>query len=803
MFREREKKEDMSESNSIYLEKAKEAFMSNGVSSGRMYTFHPSAPYLYYIMYDPKLRTSGFYEYNYSDPATFKPHRIGEELLASSLGTLSKEEELLRERMRENLTGVTSYTFNAKTLDFLVPSGRTLILYNVADPAHPTMRVVWEGCTEPRLDTKLSADGRFVSYVYDSDLWILPLCASSGKPVKVTDSKVRPNLTCACADYILEEEFSLYTGYFVSPANPSGAPNEYRILYFEDDSNDVEDYTPPPIPAGFAVAENTEIPETVKYPKPGAPNSRLTLCMMDLCVGDDGTVSVRRVGRVDQTLGGLYPNAEYFARVGWCRDGRRVYLQVLDRRQRNLDVVLVKADAFFGSASELENAVTVMKRQKDAHWINVFDVFEELDDGSFIWASEEHPNGFMRLVRLVPERGGASYRCVDLFESSEELYAANGSVSVDQKNKRVAFVGYEKPPLQKRCFVVSYEGNDVTTVKTPMRVSSDKFSISDYAVKFAEDGKSAIFAFEQSSIDAAPFVSITQATFVPEKGPCGGCGVESKFVVPLFSSELPENKVRPQAFSFYSMRRGERLYGFYFAPPVPMCEKCPVAVSIYGGTHAKIVNDEYAFAFHPQRQLYAANGLYVVCLDNVGSFNRGHKFESHIDERMGTIEIDDQIEALHYLAYTLKVPIDLSRVAIFGWSYGGYMSLMGIAQHPEVFKVSLVGAPVTMWEEYDTGYTERYMGVPTTPEVKRAYQRGSVFTYLDGIPKDKARIAIVHGISDENVHIDHTLALTKRLREMGVPFEIRAYPGERHGFRKPENIFSYHAFYLEFLLKNI
>ena len=784
--------------NIYYRKKVIDAFMTKGVSNGRMYTFHPSAPYLYYIMHDPVLQTSGFYEYNYSDPATSVPHRVGEELLASSLGTLSKEEELLRQRMRENLTGVTTYTFNAKTLDFLIPSGRTLILYNVADPAHPKIRVVWEGCTEPRLDTKLSSDGRFVSYVYDSDLWILPLCAG-GKPVKVTDSKVRPNLTCACADYILEEEFSLYTGYFVRTASPSGNPNEYRILYFEDDSNDVEDYVPPTIPPDFAVVEDPEPAETMKYPKPGAPNSRIILCMMDLSIGDDGAVSVLRVGRVDQTLGGLYPNAEYFVRVGWCKDGERVYIQILDRRQRNLDVILVKADAFFGSASELGNAVTVMKKQKDDHWINVFNVFEELDDGSFIWASEEDPNGFMRLVRLIPECGGTSYKCVDIFESSEALYAVNGTVSVDQKNKRVAFVGYEKTPLQKRCFVVSYDGNDTTPIKTPVRVSSDKFSISDFAVKFAEDGKSAIFAFEQSSIDAAPVASISQVMFVPEKNPC----VESKFVATLFSSELPEGKVRPQQFSFFSRRHEERLYGFYFAPTEPVSEKSPVAVSIYGGTHAKIVNDEYAFAFNPQRQLYAANGMYVVCLDNVGSFNRGHKFESHIDEKMGTIEIDDQIEALHYLAYSLKLPIDLSRVAIFGWSYGGYMSLMAIAQHPEVFKVSLVGAPVTMWEEYDTGYTERYMGVPTTPEVKRAYQRGSVFTYLNGIPKDKARIAIVHGISDENVHIDHTLALTAKLREMGVPFEIRAYPGERHGFRNYEDIISYHVFYLKFLLENI
>lgn len=781
-----------------HTEIVKRAFSREGVSSGRMYTFHPSAPYLYYIMSDPKANTSGFYEYDYSNPASSKPRRIADEIFGALTKKLSKEEELLRERTREHFTGVTTYTFNPKTLDFLIPFGRTLIIYNVSEPANPKIRVVWEGCTEPRLDPKLSSDGRFVSYVYDSDLWILPLCSDSAsvKPVKVTDSKARPNFTCACADYILEEEFSLYTGYFVCPTCPPSRPNEYRILYFEDDSSGVDDYVE------YNDPSSDKPPEVQKYPRVGTPNPRVTLCMMDLTVSTDGAVNVLRVGRVDKTLCGLYPNAEYFARLGWCRDGQRVYAQVLDRRQRNLDVVFINADAFFGNEKEFGNAVTVAKRQVDEHWINIFDMFEELEDGSFIWASEEHPNGFMRLVRLIPGKDDAPYECVNLFESSESLYAVNGSITIDEKSKLIAFLGYENPPLQKRCFVVSYENDDSALIRRPVRVSSDKLGVSSFGAKFAGDGKSAVFVFEQSSSSTAPLAVVSQINFVPDESSCG-CAVDVKPIDTLFESKYDSDLICPQMFDFVSKRHHEHLYGCYFAPKKPMCEKCPVVVSIYGGTHCKLVNDEYATAFNVQRQLYAASGMYVVCLDNVGSFNRGHKFESYIDEKMGTIEIDDQIEALHYLAEDLKLPIDLSRVAVFGWSYGGYMSLMAIAQHPEVFKVSLVGAPVTFWEAYDTGYTERYMGIPTTDKVKEAYKAGSVFTYIDGIPKDKARIAIVHGLSDENVHFEHTQALVEKLKSMGVPFEIRTYPGQRHCFRKIEDIIAYQSFYLDFLLKNI
>ena len=793
------------------------AYSHGGVNSGRMYTFHPSAPYLYFIMNDPARRTSGFYECDYSRPGPLKPRLVGAELLGRPTYPFSKEEALLRERQREGLVGVTTYTFNAETHDFLIPSGRSLVIYNVTDPARPRVRTVWADCAEPRMDPKLSADGRFVTYVYDSDLWVLPLHSNTGTtitdavtcaPTRVTNSKVRPHLRCACADYILEEEFSLYTGYFVCPR--SVGDNVYRILYFEDDDAGVEDFAMP------SYSSYSEAADVTKYPRVGTPNPRVTLCMMDVAVSTDGSGAVRvlRVGRADQTLRGLYPRAEYFTRLGWTRDGKRIYVQLVDRRQRSLALVLIDADAFFGEQHAFAGAVTVVKEQTDEHWINIFNVFEELEDGSFIWASEEHPNGFMRLVRLIPNSteaaaAGKPYKCVDLFESSEALYAMNGTVVVDEKSKLIAFTGYEESPLQVRCFVVPY-GNSNCAPSKPIRVSSDKFSISAYGAKFYADGKSAIFAFEQSSFDIAPFAVITHANFASDNESSAPkltttTTTSAATVGTLFEpTPIDPSMVRPQAFSFVSKRHGERLYGCYFAPRQPMSkEKCPVVVSIYGGTHTKIVGDDYRTASHEQRQLYAAEGMYVVCLDNVGSFNRGHKFESHIDEKMGTVELLDQIDALHYLAEDAGLPIDLDRVAIFGWSYGGYMSLMAIAQHPEVFKVALAGAPVTLWEAYDTAYTERYMGIPTTDAIKQAYDAGSVLTYAKNIPKDKARIAIVHGLSDENVHFVHTSIFMNKLQEMCTPFELRIFPDERHCFRKFENVVCYQTFYLEFLLKNI
>lgn len=131
--------------------------------------------------------------------------------------------------------------------------------------------------------------------------------------------------------------------------------------------------------------------------------------------------------------------------------------------------------------------------------------------------------------------------------------------------------------------------------------------------------------------------------------------------------------------------------------------------------------------------MLAAQGYCVVCVDSRGSRHRGVHFESHIWRRMGRVELADQVEMLRSLANELDF-IDMDRVAIHGWSYGGYLSLMGLIQYPDVFKAAIAGAPVTNWELYDTGYTERYMDLPE--ENKQGYSAGSVLSYVQQFPDE-------------------------------------------------------------------
>ncbi len=141
----------------------------------------------------------------------------------------------------------------------------------------------------------------------------------------------------------------------------------------------------------------------------------------------------------------------------------------------------------------------------------------------------------------------------------------------------------------------------------------------------------------------------------------------------------------------------------------------------------------YSAVRHCRRHLLASEGYITVAFDSRGSRHRGVAFESHISRRLGQVEIADQVEALQWLAENTDF-IDMSRIAVHGWSYGGYLSLMALAQRPDIFKCAIAGAPVTNWQLYDTGYTERYMDTPqNNPE---GYRLGNVMTHIDSFPNE-------------------------------------------------------------------
>lgn len=245
------------------------------------------------------------------------------------------------------------------------------------------------------------------------------------------------------------------------------------------------------------------------------------------------------------------------------------------------------------------------------------------------------------------------------------------------------------------------------------------------------------------------------------------------------SADLVKCLPAPALLSFPTSDGTETLHAALYRPdplihgPGPY----PLVCAVYGGPHVQRVNRSWSQSADMRAQRLRSLGFCVVKCDNRGSSRRGLAFESAIARRLGRLEVLDQVAAVRQLI--VRGIVDPSRVGVYGWSYGGYLSAMCLCRAPDVFHVAVAGAPVTSWDGYDTHYTERYMGLPS--DNPAGYRESAVF---DHVPNMRGKLMIVHGLIDENVHFRHTSRLINKLIAAGKDYDLLIFPEERHSPRR-------------------
>jgi dipeptidyl-peptidase-4 len=221
-------------------------------------------------------------------------------------------------------------------------------------------------------------------------------------------------------------------------------------------------------------------------------------------------------------------------------------------------------------------------------------------------------------------------------------------------------------------------------------------------------------------------------------------------------------------------------------PDFDPAKRYPVLMFVYGGPGSQTVTDGWGGNNYLWHLLLTQKGYVVASVDNRGTGARGRAFRKVVYGQLGVLETVDQGAAARALA---RLPyVDPARVGIWGWSYGGFMSLNAIFQHPDVFKTAIAVAPVTHWKFYDTIYTERYMGLPGANAA--GYAKGSPITYVRGL---KGNLLVVHGSGDDNVHYQNTEVLVDSLVAAQRPFQLMVYPNRTHGIfgnGAPEHLFA-------------
>ncbi|MGQ2990779.1 MAG: S9 family peptidase [Brevundimonas sp.] len=656
--------------------------------------------------------------------------------LVPDAGELSEAEKARRERMRISQRGVVEYSWDEQGRYILAPLEGDIYLAS-RPTAGETSGAVRRLTQTPadEIDAKVSPKGNFVSFVRDQNLFFIDL-ASGAETAVTTEGK--DLITWATAEFIAQEELDRDTGYWWSP------DEKYIALQRTDES------TVDVIPRLDITGGGARTIEQ-RYPRAGRPNAVVDLYVQDRAAGT----------RVKVDLG-ANPDI-YLARVNWSDDGRTLYVQRLSRDQKTLDLL---------SVDPATGASRVIASQTSDAWVSLNHDFKALKDGSFIWSSEE--TGWRHLY--LYDRNGRRLRAITRGE-----YPVKSLNGVNQTTGEVFFTASMKDgkeqPIEQQMFRTS-----LRRTTTPVAVTS----------------AGGWWGVSMNRTATAYVGNYTDLTTPPQSGLYRADGT---FVRWIEQNELKEGHpywpyvARRQEPTFGTLdSHGETLVWMMTTPPgFDPSKRYPVVMQVYGGPSGGGVKKGWQPA---TTQLLNEAGYIVFRLDNRGEGDRSAAFKQALYLKMGQPEVEDQVLAADWLRS--QPYVDADRIAVMGWSYGGFMSLMMGTEPKMGLAAILAGAPPTEWSLYDTAYTERYM---STPEANvEGYAASDVIPRLGNLT---GRLLLMHGMADDNVILENSTRVIDALQARSMPFELMLYPGQRHGVRGNERQLQQWRTYLDFLDRTI
>ena len=563
----------------------------------------------------------------------------------------------------------------------------------------------------PSIDPKFSPDGNRVAYVRKHNLYVRPISGSGERQLTRDKDENRLN---GEVDWVYAEELDVRSNYFWSPDGND-------IAFLQMDESRVPTY---PIVDWLPTHPRVD-PE--KYPTAGDPNPTVQIGVVS---ADGGKVRwIALTGDTDI----------YIPRFGWVRDGL-LWAEVLDRAQDRMDLYFV--DVRSGKSRK------VLTESAPDSWVKVNDDFHVLKSGDrFLWSSWRDGHTHLYLYTFDKQDPLAA-------DAKLERQLTQGDFEVLRVNafddSTVYFSCNQDDPRQQQLYSVKLDGS------APRRVSQLGGT---HAATFAADAKHYIDDF--SATLTPPSVSV--------------CSVGGSCQKVWESHSVSDYGLSQPKFLEFKADDGTPLYGQLLLPPESASAgKVPLIVYVYGGPAAQLVRNEWVGTRGLFHQLLAREGFAVFSVDNRGTPGRDRKFQTAIRQQFGGVELKDQITALEQLLAQYP-QLDRSRVAIWGWSNGGSMTLYALT-HSQVFKAGVSVAPVTDWHNYDSIYTERYLGLPR--DNPQGYENSSLPMAAGQL---HGALLLVHGTSDDNVHFQNSIQMIDALIKAGKQFRFMPYPDKTHG----------------------
>lgn len=559
----------------------------------------------------------------------------------------------------------------------------------------------------------LSPDGKRAAYAYKADVYVLDL--ASGKRTRITTDGQPGKILNGVLDWVYEEEFEFAQAIYWSP-------DSERLAFYRSDESRVPEYN-----LQYWRKSLYPVDYRYKYPKAGEPNSDVSVLVYDVATDKSLRAQTGAVG-ADQ----------YLPRVQWTESGDVLAIQRMNRLQNHWE--LLHCNAATGACQ------TILE-EKDKAYVEVTNNLTYLPGNKgFVTSSER--TGYRHLYLYGFD--GKLQRA--LTSGNWEIAAVYG---VDLAHSLVYFQANKVDAAHKEVYAVSLKGGAPKLLTPGPGTHEAEFS-PDYSY----------FVHTQSTAAGAPVQTLRDASGKTVKVLEDNAALKKK----LADADLPQ-----PVFSKMKVSDSLSLECWTIQPKtLEPGRKYPVLMFCYGGPGAQTVEDQWQGPNYLWFAMLAQQGYIVVSVDNRGTGGRGAAFKKATYGRLGRLESDDQAAAARVLG---KLPyVDASRIGIWGWSFGGYLTSLCLTRYPDLFKAGIAVAPVTNWRYYDSIYTERYLGLPA--DNTAGYDDNSPAVLASRL---KSRYLIVHGTGDDNVHFQNAVQMVNGLVAANIPFESAYYPDRHHG----------------------
>jgi dipeptidyl-peptidase 4 len=701
----------------------------------------PDGSKLTYLQHEPGNAQESLYCY---DPAS----GISAPLIAADklAALVPSTRGLKNDRQRENRVrfGMADYQWSPDSGSLLFDALGQLWLYDLAAGRGRQMT----DARAPSSDPKFSPDGKYLSYVRGHNLYLRPV--AGGAEVALSRNG-GPDLLNGEVDWLYSEELDVRSNYFWSP-------DASQILYLQMNEAPVPQY-----PVVDWIPTHPEV-EQERYPKAGDPNPTVKLMLR----GRDGAAR-----QIDLGLKGDF----YIPRFGWARPGL-AWAMVLNRLQNEQDLYFINA-----RTGESRRVL----RESDRNYIEVHDPMGRgehqgvrfLDTANqFLWLSWR--DGFTHVYLYSFDAAKFPAGGVKLERQLESgAYEVKTLLGVDETAGTVYVEANRGDDRQEHLLAVPLAGERQGPEGGPAATDAGggvHSVVMDARAQHFVDTYSALGNGAKVQVCTLAGGGASAATGAAPAAGGGGCReIWASHTWDGYDTLVPQ-------FADFKAEDGQVLHGVILLPPAGVATevngKVPLILNPYGGPQGQSVRDS-VHTIDAFDQVLAHAGFAVLKVDNRGTGNRGREFAVPAFHHLGEVELRDNLAALDQAL--VRFPrLDGTRLGWWGWSYGGTMAAYALT-HSDRFQAGISVAPVTDWHNYDTTYTERYMGLPGDNAAQ--YEQSSVVKSASAL---HGRLLLVHGSSDDNVHLQNSIQLIDALINAGLPFDFQIYPGKTHGIAGAE-----------------